>query len=898
MDKIRKSLQIIYIIIFFAVCITPLAMFPFVQNTDMIEKTELASVPHIFKNNSINTGFSSDCNDYINDHFPYRSEMLFASNHMLSDVFKSPSANVITGSRGWLFYEETADDYMGTNLMTDNELDSMVVTLSLINEQVSANGGHFVFAPVPNKNSIYSNFMPIFYPKAASGNLERLYTRLEKSDISYVNLKSKFLQAISFDNSSLNNPKVTYYHKKDSHWNNLGAELGYNTIMEAIDDDFIPSNLTYTASYFWDGDLEKLLYPKWGAKDLQYAMDYPLTPYEFIKPSVPMDTDTLLAELMSDKEENDSMIVTKHLDSPTESELYMVRDSFGRALLPFMINRYDTATFARTDCPYIATLNEGCDVVYEIVERNLNNVISTAPYMYAPLRDDIPYPDNMYLSVNNLAIATDEGYAYRIYGTVDKEMSGNDARIYVRLTGSNASYIFEAFPIYESSLLGDNTNESLGYSLMLDSDEIVTGDYEVQVISGDKITDCLVTVSIDGINPSDSVSDDDPDSIVNDEESAEVDIEVPVYNSRDLTNLSGFDLILEKSAIIYNNTAIHLNDNIYDISASLGKLSAPTVSVESCITGTVAREYYYPSLTINTLEDGTIFSIEVKDNGYSGDVPATTEGITLGSTAKDISEAVGSDYLVISDNPTCYAYSDSDISIYYYFDNNRVSDISITDTGYQVTNGSTDSETSVGYTPLVNGSFVIENYTNNMTGWKLIDGVYQYYDRNTGERITGTVVNGISIAPDGSISHDANTIARIDVMMKARWVVESNTLPTDSLEEKRLKVFNWILSFPYKQHRKLNAIYQTTDNLDILFANDIFVYGSGDCVSESAALAFLFKELGYDDVYFCHDTGHSWVMLNGNVFDPLFAEARGFENNYDVIPEDYRRNPPHKIFIP
>lgn len=885
MGNLKKSLLIAYIVVFFSICIIPIVVFPFLQNSEMIEKKELSAAPSLIKDGMINTDFSSECNSYISDHFPFRTVLLFVSNHMLSDVFKSPVGNVVTGRDGWLFYEDTVADYTGTNAMSEDELNSIIITLDLMNEQVEANGGHFVFAPVPNKNSIYSQFMPDFYIHDRNNNLDRLYTKLATSDIHYVNLKNKILQAVSFNDTSYNDPLVTYYHKKDSHWNNLGAEIGYNSIMESIDNDFTPVDYSYTTSYSWDGDLEKLLYPKWWSKDLQYNMEYQLAPYEFVTPTPYDSTEAMLADLMSDKEENDSTIVTKHTDTDTMSELYMIRDSFGRAILPYMINQYDLATFVRTNCPYIATLHEGCDVVYEIVERNLGNITATAPYMYAPQRDDVVIPKAQYTSDNNCIFASDEGYAFRLYGTIDRNILGKDSRIYVLLTNDNYSYTFEAFPIHEQSLPDSYADGTAGYSLMLDSNSIISGDYEVSIISGEYMTDCLADITINGAQaPID-------EEVI--EEVEEVDI--PIFNEHDYSDASGYDLILEQSAIIYNNTAIHINDNINDLLSSLGNMSAPSITVESCIAGTNANEYYYPSLTLSTLEDGTIFSIDVKDNGYHGDTPVTTIGITLGSLAKEIDTLIGSDYLVITDNPRCYTYSNDTIGIYYYCNiNGIVSSISITDTGHQVAS----EEKSVSYTPLNNGKYVVENYTNNPTGWRITDGAYEYYDKYTGERVTGAIINGIPIAPDGSISHDADTIARIDVMMKARWVVDNNTLPTDTKEEKRLKVFKWILSFPYKQHRKLKAIYDTTGNLDVLFANDIFVYGSGDCVSESAALAFLFKEVGYNEVYFCHDTAHSWVMLDGHIYDPLFAEARDFEKNYDAVPYDYRKNPPHQILVP
>lgn len=181
------------------------------------------------------------------------------------------------------------------------------------------------------------------------------------------------------------------------------------------------------------------------------------------------------------------------------------------------------------------------------------------------------------------------------------------------------------------------------------------------------------------------------------------------------------------------------------------------------------------------------------------------------------------------------------------------------------------------------------------TSWQEINGKYYFFSRKNGRRIVGKEVDGIKIAKDGSIKKSQYNISKIDVMMAAHKVVLENTLPTDSMETKKLKCFKWIFQFPYHQFRKIGNIYQNK-GWEITFANDIFKFKSGCCMSEAAAMAFIFHEIGYDTVYVCHDTGHGWVELDGKFYDPLFAEARGFDGNYAVPVSTgvYRSNPVQK----
>ena len=112
------------------------------------------------------------------------------------------------------------------------------------------------------------------------------------------------------------------------------------------------------------------------------------------------------------------------------------------------------------------------------------------------------------------------------------------------------------------------------------------------------------------------------------------------------------------------------------------------------------------------------------------------------------------------------------------------------------------------------------------------------------------------------------------------------------MEEKRLKLFNWeMYEHGYHRWRLLSDIYDTSPDWEITFANDIFIRGSGCCVADSSACAFLFREIGYENIYICHDSSHCWFTVEGKLFDPLFAEAKDFDANYNAEFTDYRQWP-------
>ena len=57
----------------------------------------------------------------------------------------------------------------------------------------------------------------------------------------------------------------------------------------------------------------------------------------------------------------------------------------------------------------------------------------------------------------------------------------------------------------------------------------------------------------------------------------------------------------------------------------------------------------------------------------------------------------------------------------------------------------------------------------------------------------------------------------------------------------------------------------------VIYANDMFVNGTGNCFSYAACFAYLAKAIGYENVYCCHSGGHGWAEIDGLVYDPEWS---------------------------
>ncbi len=80
----------------------------------------------------------------------------------------------------------------------------------------------------------------------------------------------------------------------------------------------------------------------------------------------------------------------------------------------------------------------------------------------------------------------------------------------------------------------------------------------------------------------------------------------------------------------------------------------------------------------------------------------------------------------------------------------------------------------------------------------------------------------------------------------------------------------------------------------VIYANDIFVNGTGNCFSFAAAFAYLAKALGYEEVYCCNSGGHGWAEIDGLMYDPewdrSYEDAELFALSYDTpLGQIYKR---------
>ena len=137
--------------------------------------------------------------------------------------------NIVIGKDGWLFINDrrSIDDYQGILRYTDQELSVINATIEYRKNWLSKQGIPLLLVVVPNKETIYPEFMPEGITKVnESTRLDQLINYLNlNSDVDLLDLSKVLLQ--EKDNHLL-------YYKTDSHWNDYGAYFGYSEIMKRM----------------------------------------------------------------------------------------------------------------------------------------------------------------------------------------------------------------------------------------------------------------------------------------------------------------------------------------------------------------------------------------------------------------------------------------------------------------------------------------------------------------------------------------------------------------------------------------------------------------------------------------------------------------------------------------
>jgi len=308
----------------------------------------------IREDGSWNGDFLSDAAAWYSDRFFLRQELISLNNLLSAKIFRtSGSDSVILGENGWLYYADTLADYSFTNGSAD--VRGAANNLALMAEYCRENGKEFLFVMAPNKNSLYPENMPRRILQNSKNNRSALFGGLEAHGVPYVDLFAAFQEE----------DEVLYF-AHDSHWNSKGAALGADLINEALGRQSAYYTDAFAGESAHTGDLYSMLYPAFRDPE-----------------GNPVYSGTLEFTYTGSGRSPDS--ITLETAGQGTGRLLVYRDSFGNLLYPYLADSFGEAYFSRST---VYDLTREADfVVIELVERNLEYLLTYVPVMPSPVRE-------------------------------------------------------------------------------------------------------------------------------------------------------------------------------------------------------------------------------------------------------------------------------------------------------------------------------------------------------------------------------------------------------------------------------------------------------------------------------------------------------------------------------
>ena len=217
---------------------------------------------------------------YYNDNFPFRSKLITLNSRISYQILGEGSAATIVGKEGWLFYNAenigngiSIGQFKGIEKFTDEELVQAAASLEATKAWCDEHGCEFVLFIAPNKERVYSEYMPDEYQTYRQGdgcNTDQLVDYLRANTDIRVVWAYEDMEEYKADH-----PDEPMYYHLDTHWNYLGGYIGSRALLRELGIEIPPADerdRERVERYQTWGDLTNLM--NLGASDLFDDTDY------------------------------------------------------------------------------------------------------------------------------------------------------------------------------------------------------------------------------------------------------------------------------------------------------------------------------------------------------------------------------------------------------------------------------------------------------------------------------------------------------------------------------------------------------------------------------------------------------------------------------------------------
>lgn len=363
----RKSIKHKIVIFIFIISLTlPSVTYPFVKqylDINNYENREFNQCPTLDYTTVID--YPTLYENYYNDYLPYKNQFIKFKNLIDLKVFKHiDNENVILGRDNWLFYSGedkiAINEYKAEMLYSDSQLEAILKKVLKYRENITKQTkSEFVLMLIPDKEHVYSEYLP---------NYLQGYSSFKRIDQVYEYITSHSDIKVCYPYKNLIDSKEKYqvYYKYDTHWNDMGAYIGSNSLLELLG-HYKKQNTEIYKKHNSAGDLAKMCYLT------DYLDDE--TNYQL------KDNDDIILKQIYNNNLGNLSLVKYESSSQNNQTIYFIGDSFRNAMQQYLSKYFTKSCYVHRGAFDKADyLNEDPDVVvYQLVERYLN-LLETLEY--------------------------------------------------------------------------------------------------------------------------------------------------------------------------------------------------------------------------------------------------------------------------------------------------------------------------------------------------------------------------------------------------------------------------------------------------------------------------------------------------------------------------------------
>ena len=365
--KERKTGRIIILCAFVIIICCSKGIWFFTEkfiDSDNYENREMAARPSLTLDSY--GAFSADFTRYFNDNLQFRNVFIQLNSYV--DYFgfrRSSNEEVIVGNDNWLFYDNIGDGdpigcYRGTKVFSDEELNEIAQNCIKQRDFLLEQGKEFIIFIAPNKERVYSEYMPDRYGKPADN-----YGALQIYDYLKTNTDLRVVYPYEDLMSAKEKIEENIWSKTDTHWNYLGGYVGATALLSELGIKMPPiysEEITINANGNTAGDLADMLNLH---KQLEFAdRDYSVEGYNT------HDSECI--------EWDFSGMWRFHAINADSRKIYVIRDSFSSHMAKFIGSQFnDSYLRHRESYSYDDFISCNPDiVVLETVERYVDTLAS------------------------------------------------------------------------------------------------------------------------------------------------------------------------------------------------------------------------------------------------------------------------------------------------------------------------------------------------------------------------------------------------------------------------------------------------------------------------------------------------------------------------------------------